>query len=159
MKRLFEYIGMIAVVALASFGVAQAVLSVPEPGLRLVDGFSIVSAVNNHNNIQSVSGITARAGGGQATAVQLLFGISQINTVATTADSVALPECSPGAVMWVLNDGANSMTVFSKVGRTDTIDGTAGATGLAQAAGIEATYICTKLTTPLSGTWRRLNGA
>lgn len=75
--------------------------------------------------------ITAHAGGGQATAVPLVKRWNRISVCATAADSVALPPAIPGAEVFVVNDGAAAAQVFGFNGGTDTIDGVAGATGVA----------------------------
>lgn len=115
-----------------------------------------------------VTGITALAGGGQSGATLLAFGSSggsgqcgafRVDTVATAADSVRLPptDGSPfsvpvGTEIAVVNNGANSMQVFGS--GTDTINGVATGTGVAQAAGKSAIY---KLYA--AGAWFRLLSA
>lgn len=87
--------------------------------------------------------ITAHAAGGQASAVQLVNGWNRVTTVGTAADSVAMPAALKGRRVLVINDaGANAMQVFGINGGTDTIDGTAGATGISVAAGHRAVYFC-----------------
>lgn len=93
------------------------------------------------------TGITAAAGGTQAAARQLLAAYSVISTVATAADSVKLLPAVPGIEMIVVNDGLNSMQVFGA--GTDTINGVATATGVAQAPGTTARYISNG-----TGTWK-----
>src|SRR5262249_27103754 len=109
----------------------------------------------NLNQQNTTTGLTATAGGGQATAKLLAFGINQVATVASGSDSVQLPPCNVGSVVFVTNDGANSMTVFGFLGRSDTINGTAGSTGLAQAAAAHALYVCTvpDTTSTAAGKW------
>lgn len=98
-------------------------------------------------------GITAHAGGGRASAVPLTTALNRVTTVGTAADSVILPSATPGLAITVINAaGANAMQVFA-VG-TDTIDGTAGATGFSQTAGKTATYYCTA-----AGAWHKLLSA
>lgn len=150
---MLRYLGSLAVSALvailASYGAVMAVLPVPEPGFRLVDGASIVNAINQNNQIQTRDTLTAFAGGGQTSATQLQLGINEVSVVATAADSVQLPACIAGAVVFVVNnDSADAMTVFGRLGRTDTINGTAGATGVSQANAARAWYVCFK-----NGAW------
>src|SRR5216684_4014735 len=126
---------------------AGAVFTLPGtngPGLGdfNVNPFTLAQAINQFNQQQSTSGLTAFAGGGQTGATPLGYGLNQVATVATTADSVQLPACAVGAVVYVTNDGANATTVFGQAGRTDTINGTAGATGVSQANGAHVLYIC-----------------
>lgn len=110
-------------------------------------------------------GLTAFAGGGQASATQLPALCNEVSTVASAADSVKLPSAIPGAVVFVNNAGANSMQVFgqsSNAARTD--DQTTGdtimtaassaaaatATGVAQAAATAAVYFCVNI-----GVWKQ----
>lgn len=90
--------------------------------------------------IHSVEGsITAAAGGGQTNAYQLSAEYNFVSTVATTADSVKLPELSSafiGLHILVANDGANSMNVFPFLGQ-DASGGTNTAVAVAAAARAE----------------------
>ena len=78
--------------------------------------------------------LTAAAGGGQANALPLTKALNRITTVATTADSVALPQAFGGQCISVVNSGANAMQIFAAMGSSDTINGTAGSTGISLAA-------------------------
>lgn len=96
----------------------------------------------------SAASIAAHAGGGQALATPVGSGITLVATVATAADSVQLPPAVGGQVLWVTNGAANSMQIFGAAGGADTINGIAGSTGIALAAGKSMT-----LTSPLAGAW------
>lgn len=101
----------------------------------------------------AATSITAAAGGGQSGATALTKGINHVTTVATAADSVKLPASAAGLVVHVINGAAsNSMQVFGA--GTDTINDVATATGVAQAAGKAATYVC-----PVAGKWYRILSA
>lgn len=104
-----------------------------------------------------VSGLVAHAGGGQANALVLTGQFNSVDTVATAADSVKLPAPSfPGQEIQVLNNAAlNSMQVFGS--GTDTINGVATGTGVAQAAGTLAIYKA--MTTGTAAKWFRLLSA
>jgi hypothetical protein len=52
------------------------------------------------------AGLTAHAGGTQAAAVALTYGINQITTVTTAADSVVLPPAVAGKIAVVINAAA-----------------------------------------------------
>lgn len=81
-------------------------------------------------------GLVALAGGGQTGATPLNKAINRVATVATAADSVSLPAAVGGQVVYVSNSAAsNAMQVFAASGTTDTINGTAGSTGISVAAG------------------------
>jgi hypothetical protein len=130
-----------------AIGLAIAAFTLPGtrgPGLGddNVNPYTLAQAINQFNQQQTSASLTALAGGGQTGATQLIPGLNVVGTVASAADSVQLPPCSVGAVVYVNNGGAQSTTVFGAVGRTDTINGTAGATGVAQAAAAHAVYFC-----------------
>ena len=83
----------------------------------------------------NANNITAHAGGGQAAATVLGAALNRVTTIASAADSVALPAAVGGQSITVVNASSNSMQLFGAVGTSDTINGTAGATGIAVAAG------------------------
>jgi hypothetical protein len=80
----------------------------------------------------AVNGLTAHAGGGQASATPLPAAINRVTTVATIADSVLMPPAVPGAVVTVVNAGANSMNVFPN--GTDAINALGASAAFAMAA-------------------------
>jgi hypothetical protein len=84
--------------------------------------------------------LTAHAGGGQGSALALTKQNNRITTVATAADSVALPASAAGMEVIVINSGANPMQVFGA--GTDTINGVATATGVSQMANSLVLYTC-----------------
>lgn len=97
----------------------------------------------------AANALTAFAGGGQASATQLAAGINRVTTVATIADSVKLPAATAGAQIVVINAAANSMQVFGA--GTDTINGVATATGVAQMGNSLVIYVCA-----VAGSWVEL---
>lgn len=115
-------------------------------GIGLIDKTRL-NALLNVPQTSVETGITAAAGGTQAAARQLLAAYSVVSTVATAADSVKLLPAVPGIEMIVVNDGLNSMQVFGS--GTDTINGVATATGVAQAPGTTVRYISNA-----TGTWK-----
>lgn len=91
--------------------------------------------------------LTAHAGGGQASALQLTAAINRVTTVASAADSVKLPLAVAGISITVINAAAsNSMQVFGT--SPDTINGVATGTGVALVAGKTATFFTT-----IAGAW------
>jgi len=118
------------------------------------------NVVGSHNPfstgaIGTQTPITANAGGGQASGVQLVAGktVHEVTTVTTAADSVKLPPATgSGAWHFVKNSGANSVQVFGT--SPDTIDGVATGTGVAIAAGKARLFIDTA-----AGKWQSLLGA
>jgi hypothetical protein len=100
--------------------------------------------------------VTAIAGGGQTNATQLIGALANVTVVATAADSVKLPLAQAGMVFFLQNsDAADSMQVFGA--GTDTINGVATATGVAQAAGKSAMYFA--ITSAPAGKWFRVLSA
>jgi len=101
------------------------------------------------------TGLTAHAGGGKTDALALdpTKSVHNVTIIGTDADSVLMPPAVIGEVHLVCNsDAAQSMQVFGA--GTDTINGVATATGVAQAAGKSALYICVS-----TGAWLRLLSA
>lgn len=98
------------------------------------------------------TGITAQADTTKANATVLDYGISNVTTVAGAADSVLLPAALAGRICYLSNAGANSMQVFGQ--GTDTINGVATGTGVAQGNGLSAVYFCVA-----DGAWMRVLSA
>lgn len=106
--------------------------------------------------------VTARAGGGAASAIPIgvpnAQGIEvqlvEIRTVATADDSVQLPQAIAGKVLDVFNSSAASANAFANpntnraTGSTDTINGSTTATAYAIAAGVSIRFFC-----PRDGIW------
>lgn len=105
----------------------------------------------------TATGLTAHAGGGQASALLLTAQYNRVDTVATAADSVKLPAPSYiGQEVEIMNNaGVNSMQVFGS--GTDTINGVATGTGVAQAAGKFAMYKASSIGT--AAAWHRILSA
>lgn len=129
-------------------------------GPKLIDGAEVRSLANQV--VRAVNGITAFAGGGQTNATKIGAGSTSVDTVASAADSVQLPPAIPGTKIWLVNNTLTSMKVFgvpsniNNGGTGDTIgiqgsdSQAATATGVDQAAGVKAWYVCTRL-----GQWDR----
>lgn len=88
--------------------------------------------------------ITAFAGGGQGSAVQLTSTVNNITTVATAGDSVKLPEAIAGLVVIVQNNGANAADVFPATG--ETINGGSANAAVSLPAGARMEFIGTTTT-------------
>lgn len=94
--------------------------------------------------------LTAHAGGGQASALQLTTVLNRITIVGSAGDSVKLPVSSPGMSIVVINAAAaNSMNVYAQTG--DTIDAIAANSPRAVVANKSATFYCT-----VAGAWHSL---
>lgn len=111
-----------------------------QTGFRLTDGGKLNAALANPQ-LSTKAGIVAGAGGSKASAVLMNAAINHIVTSASAGDSVILPAAALGAEVLIANDGANSIRVYAT--GSDTLNGTAGATGVLQPAGDYALYFVT----------------
>lgn len=119
----------------------------PDAGFRLVDGRSFWDAVVNANGHSAAYGITA-VGTTAATAVQLTSVINQVDTAAAST-GVNLPlstgnRATPFQICYIINNGANAIQVYGFPGSSDTINGTAGATGISQPSSVNTMYVSAK---------------
>lgn len=103
----------------------------------------------------SADAVTAFAGGGQTNATQLAATKNNVSVCATAADSVKLPAGAIGLHVFIRNSGVASLQVYGN--GTDTINGVATATGVAQAAAKGAIYFCT--TAQPAAKWYQILGA
>ena len=101
------------------------------PGFRLIDGTDLNNALAQPT-WQTNPGLTALAGGGRTGATALVYGINELTTVTTTSDSCVLPDGKAGGVVVLRNSGAQTTQVYAQ--DSDTINGTAGSTGISVAA-------------------------
>jgi hypothetical protein len=114
---------------------------------------SLGGGVNgNFFTLSSVDALTALAGGGRTGATAITANITRFSVVATSGDSSVLPVAAPGLFIEVINDGAAPMQVFAL--GSDTIDGTAGATGVSLVNAKRAIFSST-----VAGKWVSLVGA
>lgn len=126
-------------------------MTVFQSGFRLPDGGALQALVELRN-LNAAGGLTAQADGTRANATALVNGLNVVSTVAGAADSVVLPLAEPGSMVLVANAGASAMQVFAR--GDDTINGTAGDTGVSQGNGTRALYFCVT-----AGAWWQLLGA
>lgn len=147
--------------ALALLGILGAAHAVVINGQETTGQNQIVSV--GYQQVSVTNGITAFAGGGQASATQLNSAYNRVTTVATAADSVKLPVCAaqnapngsavgPGTQVWVMNTAANSLNVFPATG--DAINALAANTAIAIATVTGKQFTCV-----VAGTWQSLNHA
>lgn len=92
-------------------------------------------------------GLTAFAGGGQASATQITAMTARVATVATAGDSVQLPQAVAGLELMIINDAANAMNVFPFPG--DTIDKAAANAAVSHMGQSLVIYTCVT-----AGAWR-----
>lgn len=119
---------------------ARLALTTAAALINSTDGITLQEWYDEH---KATVNITAYAGGGQANAVLLSTEISEIDTVATTGDSVRLPVSAErpnyvGVKRTIINAGANALDVFPGTGN-DIGAGTNVAVSLA--AGANITYV------------------
>jgi hypothetical protein len=88
----------------------------------------------------SANALTAHAGGGQGSALQITTMMARFTTVATIADSAILPVSAAGLVITVMNGATNSMNVFPDTGGA--INGGSANAAFAVAGGKTATFFC-----------------
>lgn len=86
------------------------------------------------------TGLTAFAGGGQASATALTGAVNVVSTVGSAGDSVLLPIVPLGAEVTIKNTSANSLNVFPRSGGN--IDGASADAAEALAAGVGAIFKC-----------------
>lgn len=111
-----------------------------------------ISVVNNLLEQTAANALTAHSGGGQGSALALTAAINNVTTVAAAGDSVKLPASAAGLEITIANNGANSMQVYGA--GTDTINGVATGTGVAQLPGQVVVYSCS-----VAGNWlANING-
>ena len=96
----------------------------------------------------SAASITAHAGGGQANATPISTAMTLIAISACAGDSVMLPPAMGGQALCISNGGAASSQIFTASGLGGTINGIAGTTGIALAAGKSI-----MLVSPIQGAW------
>lgn len=97
--------------------------------------------------------VTATPAGTQATSLLVNAANVNITVVATAADGIRLPPALVGMEISVVNsDAADAAQIFAS--GSDTINATAGATGVSLAAGAAVIFRCIK-----AGNWRRFVSA
>lgn len=120
------------------------------PGFRLMRGDTLNAQLSNPT-WSTQNAATAKAGGTLAAAFAVTATVTNFTTVATAADSAVLPTGKPGMVFYIVNNGAAAMTLYAK--GSDTINGTAGATGISVSPGITAVLFYTAALTWVANTW------
>jgi hypothetical protein len=129
----------------------MAGITTPQPFPTLAPNMPSGDALNKAiaNGLRNYQdAITALAGGGAAGAPLLALGVNKITTVANANDSVQLPPSGTagGGAVVVANTSGASLQVFANsasslpTGVLDTINGTAGATGVAVGNGKTAIF-------------------
>jgi hypothetical protein len=109
-----------------------------------VDPSDVAGAIRDMSS--AANGITAFAGGGQASATPMTRAINRVTTVATAGDSVKLPLAKAGASIAVINSTNTSMNVFPQTG--EAINDVAANGAYAIAANKAVMFLCA-----VNGTW------
>lgn len=105
-----------------------------------------------HDVLRSEADSLTAAGTTQAGALVLTAVMNRLSTVASSS-GVQLPIMHPGMIVWVVNDGANPVTVYPNTGDVSgaTIDGVAAATGVTLTNARRGWYACFTGGTIVSG--------
>ena len=119
--------------------------TVGAPGATTTLGGNLaVAGYNIHSNANA---LTAFAGGGQGSALQLAKEINRVTTVATAGDSVKLPVSVAGMQVTVINAAAsNAMDTFPATG--EVINALSANTALSLTANSTVIFSCA-----VAGTW------
>lgn len=121
-------------------------------GFRLIDGGKLNTLFSNGGTPSIEDGITATAGGVQATARLLTCQMNRISVCATNNDAVKLPPVNSGITsVLIINDGAATAQVFGS--NSDTIDGVATATGVVLTNAKRAWYYLISVSGANVGAW------
>lgn len=119
-------------------------LALPDRGFRLGDIRALMEVVQNSNGNSAAYGISA-AGTTALNATQLTSVINAVDTVASST-GINLPlttgrRQTPYQICFVFNNGANTLKVYGFPNSTDTINSTAGSTGISLTAGSNTMFV------------------
>lgn len=109
-------------------------------GLALQEGGAI-DALLGLGGFNCQNSIVPTVGGTQTDSAKLTYGLNEVASSANDTDGVVLPPAAAGSIVVVHNsDSAQDVLVFGN--GSDTINGTAGATGVALGQGLTGLYFC-----------------
>lgn len=118
------------------------------PGRRLIDPKQTIQLLANGQGFVSSNALTA-TGSTRADALSLpAYGFIRVGT-AGSGTGVTLPSAQGGQFVMLANDGAETLAVYAL--GDDTINGTAGSTGVTQVTTAAALYFCC-----IPGKWHRI---
>lgn len=146
----------------AAVGTAFALTGqTPVNGFGAVDG-TWLNGLAGGTNYTYQYGITAHAGGGQSGALVLpaLMNMIEVDTVATTGDSVALPYAIQGTNFYLRNAGGATLDIYANpgtnlaTGSTDTINGSSNSSAYAVSNNTNAVCFAAK-----NGVWSCIKGS
>jgi hypothetical protein len=154
----------VIVAAVAAASVAFATIGTPpfSSGTFANIDQSWLYALSGGTNYVYQYGITAHAGGTQAAAFVLpaTVNLIEVDTVATTGDSVALPYASQGTYLMLRNAGVGTLDVYANPGTngltasTDTINGASNTSAYTIGNNTNAIFFCAK-----NGVWNAIKGS
>jgi hypothetical protein len=144
-----------AVAALFVAGGVWASTQTPQqflPGNRLIDGQQLNNALANplYSTLDNVVASTTHTQVG-GTPISTTSTLVRVTTVASSGDAITLPPAYPGDEFKIFNSGANPMQVYAT--GSDTINATAGSTGISQTNGKGNLYFCVT-----QGSWQTIIG-
>lgn len=137
MKSLRSFGAAFALVVLGFLAHAATVGVPPEPGFRPIDGSWLIGLSSGQNFTTQTGIVTGASGQANCTAI----GANNMNAVTSSVSSgsICLPPAGSGRQIYIQNATGNSIQVFGSltpaVSGGDTLNGTAGSTGLAVTAG------------------------
>lgn len=102
-----------------------------------------------HLKLSLEDGLTAHAGGGQASAYAITKDVSRFSTVASHNDSAKLPVSVAGYHLYIVNDGSKILSVYPATG--EQIDGLAANTAVTLLPEQTGFFLCRT-----AGQWRKL---
>ena len=141
MKRILSALVAIALSAGLAWGITATGTNSQYQNSNFKVGFLQMSALN---------AVTAFAGGGQTSAVQIADGITRVTTVASAADSVKLPLAKAGTIVLVINAAAaNAVAIFPATG--DVINALSANASISVAANKTIYFVCA-----VDGTWNSI---
>jgi hypothetical protein len=134
-------------------------------GAQLIDALDLTK-LTNYTLGANIS-VIALPGGAQAGSPVLAYANNELDTVATTNDSVQLPPAIPGAWVAINNNGASTARIYAGIApnvanayvvdqivANATVALTANGTPLTLASGYTMEFICTTI-----GIWKRQTAA
>lgn len=141
----FSSIAAIFIAGALSVSAAYATLKVPPSGVRMSDTSLVFNAHNQMSDYAAQSVVAV--GTTQATGVQTVNPLVFVTT-SSASTGINLLKCNPGQVQHVTNQSGQTITAYAKQGTTDTINATAGSTGVTLTNNTAKLFVC-----PVSGKW------
>jgi hypothetical protein len=118
--------------------------NVTAAGAYMVDGSAALTDDFDMGNntlflMSTNAGLTASTTQTQADGLALTATVNEVSTVATTNDTVVLPAAAAGRIIYIFNNGANTLQIFPAA--SDAIDQGTADVAVTLAAGSKVTYV------------------